>query len=68
MIRKFQSLFLWIFRSHLPGIPGEIRHNSEIVSILVLMDLSFLHILVDILMVLEMTVSILVLMDLSFLH
>ena len=63
----FQSLFLWIFRSY-PLKSAGINQNPAVVSILVLMDLSFLH---------EENyynvngywiVSILVLMDLSFLQ
>ena len=43
IVRKFQSLFLWIFRSY--GNRGSgIIYRIERVSILVLMDLSFLHI------------------------
>ena len=62
---EFQSLFLWIFRSYLKI--NKTRGGSGSVSILVLMDLPFLHWYVH-----EgpqrAAVSILVLMDLPFLH
>ena len=66
LMAEFQSLFLWIFRSYL-GITDE-ELGEMIVSILVLMDLSFLQIAREILESLGYDVSILVLMDLSFLH
>ena len=41
-LQKFQSLFLWIFRSYIPDGDDE-RQKRAAVSILVLMDLPFLH-------------------------
>ena len=63
----FQSLFLWIFRSYVL-----VSMNYESlklgVSILVLMDLSFLPVRCYCLFSVQSNVSILVLMDLSFLR
>ena len=67
VVRGFQSLFLWIFRSYiLSRFCTPI--GTKFVSILVLMDLSFLHEIKEPKKAPNKPVSILVLMDLSFLQ
>ena len=63
----FQSLFLWIFRSYLLS-KVQISLSAKSVSILVLMDLSFLQNVRTDVKANHQRVSILVLMDLSFLQ